>query len=480
MTAVDAVVVGAGPNGLAAAVTMARAGLKVHVVEAAPRVGGGARTEELTLPGFRHDPCSAVHPLGVGSPAFNRMPLERFGLDWLHAEVPLAHPLADGSAMALAGSVAETAELMGADGRAYRRLLDGFDQHWDELASAFLRAPLDGWPPHPVLLARFGLRAGWPAATLLRSFREDRNRALLAGLAAHVIAPLDAFATGGVALMFALAANTVGWPIPRGGSQAVSDALAGFLGELGGEITTDRRVRDLGELPPAQAYLLDVSPLALGEIAGSRLPLRYRRKLARYRYGPSVFKIDYALDGPVPWTSETARRSSTVHIGPSHAEIDAALSAAFVGRPPDPPFMITSQPGLLDPSRAPEGKSVFWAYAHVPNGWTGDLTGAMEAQIERFAPGFRDLVLARHARGPMELAADNPNYVGGDIACGSFSGTQTLFRPMIKANPYATPDPSIFLCSSATPPGPGVHGMCGFHAARTALRTRFGVHLPYP
>lgn len=477
MTAVDAVVVGAGPNGLTAAATMARAGLRVHLVEAGARIGGGARTESLTLPGFRHDPCSAVHPLGIGSPAFVRMPLRRHGLEWLQPEIPLAHPLTDGSAMALAGGVAETAELMGADAGIYQRLLDGFEGRWDELAANFLRAPLDGLPPNPLLLARFGMRAVWPAAALLRLFKEERNRSMLAGVAAHVIAPLHSFATGGVTLMFALAANTVGWPIPRGGSQAICDALAGYLGELGGEITTGQRVRDLRDLPSAKAYLLDVSPRALQEIAGARLPHRYLRRLERYRYGPSVFKIDYALDGPVPWTNPTARRSATVHIGPSYAEIEAALSDAHRGHPPDPPFLITSQPTVLDPSRAPEGKSVFWAYGHVPNGWGGDLTVAMEEQIERFAPGFRDLVLARHVRGPTELAAYNQNNVGGDIACGGFSGTQTLFRPMIKANPYATPDPSVYLCSSATAPGPGVHGMSGFHAARTALRNRFGLRL---
>ncbi|MBA8827522.1 phytoene dehydrogenase-like protein [Saccharopolyspora lacisalsi] len=477
MTSVDAVVVGSGPNGLTAAVTLAEAGLSVQLHEAAPEIGGGARTEQLTLPGFHHDPCSAVHPLGAGSPALSRLPLERFGLEWLYPEVDLAHPLPDGSAVELTRGVERTAELMGADAATYRRVVRGFPERWDSLATNFFRAPLHGLPPDPLLLARFGLRAAWPAGALMRLFREERSRALLAGLAAHVNTPLSSVGTGGVALMFALAAHAVGWPVPRGGSQAITNALAGYLGELGGTIVTGHRVSDLAELPSASAYLLDVAPRELAGIAGSRLPARYLHRLGRYRYGPGVFKVDYALSGPVPWSNPSCRRATTVHIGPSSAEIGAALTAASRGRRPSTPFLITSQPGVLDDSRAPAGEQVFWVYAHVPHGWDGDLTAEIEAQLERFAPGFGDLVLARTVRGPAELEAHNPNYVGGDIACGSFSGTQTLFRPVIAANPYTTPDPAVYLCSSATPPGPGVHGMCGYHAARAALHNRFGTSL---
>lgn len=475
MTVVDVVVVGAGPNGLTAAVTLARAGLSVEVYEAMSGIGGGARTEELTLPGFRHDPCSAVHPLGVGSPAFSALPLSRFGLEWLHPEVSLAHPLADGSALELAGGVEHTAAQLGVDASAYRRLMADLPQRWDDLATDIMRAPLASLPAHPVLLARFGARGVWPMSVLARLFREEPTRAMLAGIAAHVMAPLHSPGTGGVALMFVLAAHARGWPIARGGSQAISDALAGCLGELGGKITTGRRVRTLAELPTARAYLLDVSPTGLRELAGDRLPPGYLRRLGRYRYGPAAFKIDYALDGPVPWTSESCRSASTVHIGPSYAEIGTALTETARGRAPRRPFLITSQPTVLDGSRAPEGKHVFWAYAHVPHGWDGDLTTEIEAQIERFAPGFRDRVLASSVRRPGDIEDCNPNYVGGDIACGSFSGPQALLRPVATRVPYATPDPAVFLSSSATPPGPGVHGMCGYHAARVALRRRFGL-----
>ncbi|MGH3624635.1 MAG: phytoene desaturase family protein, partial [Sciscionella sp.] len=402
-------------------------------------------------------------------------PLHRFGLEWLHPDVSLAHPLADGSALELTGGVERTASRLGTDAPAYRRLMADLPARWDELAADILRAPLVSLPGHPVLLSRFGARAVWPASVLLRLFREEPARAMLAGIAAHVMAPLYSPGTGGVALMFALAAHARGWPIARGGSQSISDALAGYLRDLGGKITTDRRVRTLAELPTAQAYLLDVSPTALREIAGDRLPPGYLRRLGRYRYGPAAFKIDYALDGPVPWSNESCRAAGTVHIGPSYGEIGAALTDATRGRPPRPPFLITSQPTVLDGSRAPDGKHVFWAYAHVPHAWDGDLSAEIETQIERFAPGFRDLVLARSVHRPADIEAHNPNCVGGDIACGSFSGPQALLRPVATRVPYATPDPAVFLCSSATPPGPGVHGMCGYHAARVALRRRFGL-----
>ncbi|MFB6835649.1 phytoene desaturase family protein [Streptomyces sp. NPDC056361] len=461
----DAVVVGAGPNGLTAAVELARRGFSVAVFEAEPTVGGGARTEELTLPGFRHDPCSAVHPLGAGSPVFGTMPLDRYGLEWLHPELPMAHPWDDGTAAVLARSVAETAASFGPrDAGAYRRLVAPFLGKWDTLARDFMQLPLTALPRDPVTLARFGLAGLPPSTWLMRRFQDEKARALFAGLVGHVIAPLGGLATGAVGLVFALAAHAGGWPMPRGGSQSISDALAAYLKDLGGAVHTDFEVKRLDDLPPARAYVFDTSPTALARIAG------FGGHYDHYRYGASVFKIDYALDGPVPWTAEEARRAGTVQIGPTAGEIDTALRAASSGTAPDAPFLITAQPSLVDPSRAPEGKHVFWAYGHVPHGWRGDLTEAIERQIERFAPGFRDRVLARATAGPPELAARNANYVGGDIACGAARGLQLLLRPTLSARPYNTPHPAVFLCSSATPPGPGVHGMSGHNAAKAVWR----------
>ncbi|WP_059011243.1 phytoene desaturase family protein [Streptomyces specialis] len=462
----DAVVVGAGPNGLTAAVELARRGLSVEVFEAKETVGGGARTEELTLPGFRHDPCSAVHPMGVGSPAFNRMPLEKYGLTWLHPELALAHPFPDGRAAVLSPSPGETAASLGPrDAGTYRRMLAPYLGKWETLVGDFLKVPWDGPPRDPVTLARFGVNGIQPVSWLTRRFRDEPARALLSGLAGHVIAPTTTLATSAIALVFALAAHEVGWPVARGGSQAISDALAGYLRALGGTVHTGVEVKRLDELPPARAYVFDTSPTALARIAG------LGRAFDHFRYGAAVFKIDYALDGPVPWRSEAARRAGPVHLGPGTREINAALRAAAVdGRAPDVPFLITSQPGVVDPSRAPEGKQVFWVYGHVPNGWDGDLTDAIERQIERFAPGFRDLVLARATAGPAELERRNANYVGGDIACGAFSGLQTMFRPRARFNPYATAHPAVFLCSSASWPAPGVHGMSGHNAAKAVWR----------
>ncbi|MEU0071788.1 NAD(P)/FAD-dependent oxidoreductase [Streptomyces sp. NPDC006332] len=462
----DAVVVGAGPNGLTAAVELARRGFSVAVFEARDTVGGGARTEELTLPGFRHDPCSAAHPLGINSPAFRAMPLQRYGLEWLHADLPMAHPFTDGTAAVLARSVGETAASFGPrDAGTYRRLVEPFLPKWDTLARDFMSLPLTALPRDPVTLARFGLVGLPPSTWLTRRFRDERARTLFAGLVAHVMAPLGGFATGAIGLVFALAAHARGWPVARGGSQSISDALAAYLKDLGGAIHTDYEVKRLDDLPPARAYVFDTSPTALARIAG--LGTYYEG----YRYGPGVFKIDYALDGPVPWTAPEPHRATTVQIGADSAEIGSALRAASrEGRAPDKPFMITVQPSVVDPGRAPAGKHVFWAYGHVPNGWTGDLTEAIERQLERFAPGFRDRVLARATAGPPELAARNPNYVGGDISSGAVCGLQTLLRPRLSLFPYGTPHPAVFICSSATPPGPGVHGMSGHNAAKAVWR----------
>ncbi|MFE7956193.1 MULTISPECIES: phytoene desaturase family protein [unclassified Streptomyces] len=462
----DAVVVGAGPNGLTAAVELARRGFSVALFEARGTVGGGSRTEELTLPGFRHDPCAAAHPLAVNSPAFRAMPLERYGLQWLHPELPMAHPFPDGSAAVLARSVAETAASFGPrDAGAYRRLVEPFLHKWDTLVRDFMSLPLTALPRDPVTLARFGLAGLPPSTWLTRRFRDEKAKTLFAGLVAHVMAPLNGLATGAIGLVFAVAAHARGWPLARGGSQAIADALAAYLRDLGGEIHTDYEVKRLDDLPPARAYVFDTSPTALARIAG------FGRYYDGYRYGPGAFKIDYALDGPVPWTAKEARAAGTVQIGADSAEIGAALRAASrEGRAPDRPFMITAQPSVVDPTRAPAGRHVFWAYGHVPNGWRGDLTDALERQLERFAPGFRDRILARAIAGPPELAARNANYVGGDIASGAVVGLQTLLRPKLSLFPYTTPHPAVFICSSATPPGPGVHGMAGHNAAKAVWR----------
>ncbi|MFF1392625.1 phytoene desaturase family protein [Streptomyces sp. NPDC058287] len=462
----DAVVVGAGPNGLTAAVELARRGLSVAVFEARDTVGGGARTEELTLPGFRHDPCSAAHPLGINSPAFRDMPLDRYGLEWLHAELPMAHPFPDGSAAVLSRSVAETAASFGPhDAGTYRRLVAPFLPKWDALARDFMALPLTTLPRDPLTLARFGLAGLPPSTWLMRRFRDDRARALFSGLVAHAIAPLDGLGTGAVGLVFALAGHARGWPVARGGSQSISDALTAYLKDLGGAVHTNYEIKRLDDLPPARAYIFDTSPTALARIAG--LGSYYKR----FRYGASVFKLDYALDGPVPWTAKEARSAGTVQVGPGSRDIAAALHAASrEGRAPDKPFLITVQPSVMDPSRAPAGKHVFWAYGHVPSGWDGDLTDAVERQLERFAPGFRDRILARATAGPPELAARNANYVGGDIACGAVSGLQLLLRPKLSLSPYTTPHPAVFICSSASPPGPGVHGMSGHNAAKAVWR----------
>ncbi|MDI5967172.1 NAD(P)/FAD-dependent oxidoreductase [Streptomyces sp. SL13] len=468
--ATDVVVIGAGPNGLTAAVELAGAGLGVEVYEAARTVGGGARTEELTLPGFRHDPCSTAHPFGAGSPVFNSLPLAAHGLEWVHPDLPMAHPFPDGTAAVLSRDVNETAASFGArDAALYRRLVRPFTGRWSELAVDLLRPQWSGLPRHPALYARFGTVAGLPVRALAHRFQADKARGLFAGAAAHLVGPLGGLVTAGGALAFLLAGHDVGWPFARGGSQAVSDALAAVLTERGGVIRTGVTVTSLAQLPPARAYVFDTSPTALARIAGVRGADR------GVRYGPAAFKIDYALDGPVPWTAPQAARAGTVHLGATFEEVGASLKAVTEGRPADVPFVLTAQPSAFDPSRAPEGKHVFWAYCHVPNGWSGDATGALERQIERFAPGFTDRVLARAVSGPAELAARNANYVGGDIACGSAAGLRALIRPKLRRVPYTTSDPAVFLCSAATPPGPGVHGMSGHHAARAVLaRLRAG------
>jgi phytoene dehydrogenase-like protein len=465
----DAIVVGSGPNGLAAAIALARAGRSVLVLEGSETIGGGLRTEALTLPGFRHDTCSAIHPLGVASPFFRSVPLAAHGVHWIHPPAPLAHPLDDGTAVLLERSLDETAAGLGPDGLAWRRLLGPLVPAAPELIDGTL-APL-GVPRQPVPMARFGLRALRSASGLARSrFDGERARALFAGCAAHSLLPLESAATAAFGLVLALLGHAVGWPLPRGGSQRVADALASYLVSLGGELETGRPVASLAELPPARVTMLDVTPRQLLALAGDRLGGRYRRALERYRYGPGVVKVDYALSGPVPWRSAECARAATVHLGGRLDEIAAAEAEVASGGHPLRPFVLAAQQSLFDPSRAPDGSHTLWAYTHVPNGSAVDVTDRIEAQLERFAPGFREQVLERSVLSPAALEARNPNYVGGDINGGSAELRQLFARPVARLVPYRTPLEGVYLCSSSTPPGGGVHGMCGYHAARAALR----------
>lgn len=464
----DAVVVGSGPNGLAAAITIARAGRRVLVLEAKSSPGGGSRTAELTLPGFRHDVCSAIHPLGAASPFFRSLRLERFGLEWLHPEVLLAHPLEGGRAGVMYTSLEETAAALGPDGNAYRRLLGPLVRQWPALLPSIL-GPVLRVPRHPLAMARFGLAALQPATWLIRRFETDEARGLFAGQAAHAMVPLDSFQTSSFGLVLAASAHSAGWPVAKGGSQAIVDALAACLRSLGGEIECDRPVRTLDDLPPARAYLFDVTPRQLLHIAGSRLGGIYRRQLEGYRYGPGVFKLDYALSGPMPWTNPEARRAGTVHVGGTVEEMAEAEHEVGRGYHPEHPLVLVAQQSVADPSRAPAGQHTLWAYCHVPNGSTFDMTGRIERQIDRFAPGWRDLILARATMGTGDYERYNPNDIGGDIGGGASDGLQLLFRPVPRLNPYRTSLPGVYLCSSSTPPGGGVHGMCGYRAARAAL-----------
>lgn len=468
----DAVVVGAGPNGLAAAVTLAREGLSVLVVEAEPTVGGGARSAMLTMPDYVHDVCSAVHPLAVSSPFFRSVPLEAHGVRWIHPDAPVAHPLDDGTAVILERSIEATAVSLAGDGAAYVRMFAPFARRFDDLTSMIL-GPLR-LPRHPLLLARFGLRGLRSARGLAGgAFDGARAQALFAGIAAHSALPLDALVSASFGLVLGAAAHAVGYPIAEGGSQRVSDALASYFRELGGTIVTEQRVASVSELPKAKAYLFDVAPQHLAAIAGERLPARYRERLARYRHGPGAFKLDWALSGPIPWTAKECARAATVHLGGSMAELAHAEAGLHQGAVAERPYVILAQPSLIDPSRAPARKHVGWAYCHVPNGSRVDMTDRIEAQVERFAPGFRELIVGRSVLFPTALERHNANYIGGDINGGVADLVQLFARPVASFDPYATPARDIFLCSASTPPGGGVHGMCGYWAARSALRRVF-------
>ena len=463
-------VVGAGPNGLSAAITLAQAGKSVLVLEGSDRPGGGCRTAELTLPGFRHDVCSTIQSMASSSPFLAGLPLAQLGYEEITPRVPLAHALDGGRAVAVRRTVEATAAGLGRDGAAYRRLVGPLHRRSRALFAEFL-GPLRP-PRHPLAMALFGMRAVWPATALARAvFRTEEARALFAGLSAHSIQPLTNPLTSAFGLMLALTAHASGWPVARGGSEAVTAALVRYLESLGGEVRSDSPVTSLGDLPSATAVLLDLTPRQVLALAGDRLPVGYRQALGRYRYGPGVFKLDWALDGAIPWASPTCREAGTVHLGGPLEEVVASEAAS--GTAAARPFVILVQATIFDPSRAPEGKHTAWAYCHVPNGSTTDMTGAIQAQVERFAPGFGDRVLARHVTGPAAMEAYNPNYVGGDINGGIQDWRQLFTRPVVSALPYATPDRGLYICSSSTPPGGGVHGMCGHWAARAALARAF-------
>jgi phytoene dehydrogenase-like protein len=465
----DAVVVGSGPNGLAAAALLASSGCSVHVVEAHAELGGGTRTAELTLPGFLHDVCSAVHPLGELSPYFRTLPLEQHGLCWAHPPLSVAHPLDGEPAVLLRRSVQDTAEGLGSDGRAWQRLMDPFVR----LGAPFLEDLLGPLriPSRPLSMARFGLYGFRSAVGLTRGlFEEQRARAVFAGCAAHAILPLDMWMTGAVGLLFSLTTHLCDWPMAIGGSASISRALESYIRAHGGTFETNKRIESLADLPESRVVLFDLAPRQLISIAGDALPSGYLKRLARYDYGPGVFKIDWALSGPIPWKDPECARASTVHVGGAVEEIAASERAAYMGEHSERPFVLVTQQSHFDPSRAPEGKHTGYAYCHVPFGSTVDMTARIEAQIERFAPGFGDVILARATHSPADLERYNSSFIGGVIAGGASHIGQLFTRPVARLDPYSTPNRRLFLCSAATPPGGGVHGMCGYFAAKSALK----------
>ena len=471
MIEVDAIVVGSGPNGLAAAITLARAGRSVRVLEAADTIGGGTRTQERTLPGFRHDVCSAIHPLALGSPVFQSLPLAEHGCRFLHPQLPLAHPLDGGRAAALHRSVVETADGLGADGPAYQKLLEPVVRDWQAIVQDTLMRAVPRPPRHPLATARFGLTALRSAQGLAHSrFRDEAARALFAGSAAHAMQPLDRLGTAAVGMILDMLGHAVGWPVAAGGSESISQAMASILRSHGGDIQTGTKVRSLADTTGARAVLFDVSPRLVERICGDALPGRYRRALSGFRYGPGVFKIDYALSEPVPWAAEACRRAGTVHLGGTLEELMRSEAGVATGRPAERPFVLVAQQSLIDPTRAPDGKHTLWAYCHVPNGWDVDMTEPIERQLERFAPGFRDIVLARHTINAQEMEAYNPSYVGGDINSGAADLLQVMRRPALRWLPWTTPNPRLYLCGASTPPGAGVHGICGQAGARAVLQ----------
>lgn len=465
----DAVIIGSGPNGLSAAISLSRKGWKTLVVEAANTPGGGMRTKELTLPGFHHDVCSAVHPTGVASPFFQSLDLEEYGLRWIHPQVPLAHPLSDGRAAVLHRSLDETAEGLGRDEIGYRLLFESLAEQAHDLFPDVFN-PL-AFPSHPLLMARFGMAAMQPAALLARvAFRHEEARALFAGNAAHSVLPLEHPFTSAVAMMLQTSAHAVGWPVAAGGSQSIANAMVSKLQSLGDRVQCGWNVKTLEELPKAHAYLFDTSPSVMTRIAGEALSTRYVNRLRNYRHGPGVFKVDFALSDPVPWLNEACRKAGTVHVGGTLDDIRTSELDAYEGRHCEEPFVLVAQQSVCDPSRAPAGRHTLWAYCHVPAGSTQNMEGIIAAQIERYAPGFRDTILATHSFTCAQMEGYNQNYIGGDVVGGMNNWKQLMTRPVASFCPYATPNPKIFLCSASTPPAGGVHGMCGWNAANAVLK----------
>jgi phytoene dehydrogenase-like protein len=468
----DSIVVGAGPNGLAAAITLAQQGHKVLLREAASTIGGGTRSAELTLPGYTHDVCSAIHPMGLASPFFRSLPLDNFGLKFIQPEIALAHPLPDGTAVAMYQSLQATAESIGADGRMYEQLMGPLVNDWQKILHEFL-GPLR-FPRHPIAMTRFGLLALWPAKLLAETFfKGERARALFGGLAAHAIQPLENVPTAAFGLMLGMLGHAVGWPVAAGGSQSIADALAAYLRSLGGEISTNARVDSLEQVSDARTVLFDLTPRQLACVAGSEMTDWYRNQLGRYRYGPGVFKMDFALREPIPWKAAECRKAGTVHLGGTLPELCASEHAMAHGQHAERPYVLLAQQTIADPSRAPAGRHTAWAYCHVPSGSTVDMSDRILAQMERFAPGVRDCILATSTRNASAYEAYNPNYVGGDINGGVQDLLQLFTRPTFQLPPYVIPTRTqrkLYICSSATPPGGAVHGMCGYFAAQTALR----------
>jgi phytoene dehydrogenase-like protein len=465
-TAYDAVVIGSGPNGLATAIIMAQAGRSVLVLEAEDTIGGGTRSACLTLPGYLHDVCSAVHPMALASPFFRSLPLAKHGLEWIQPRFPLAHPLDNGTVAVLDRSLDTTCQFLGPDGGNYRKLIGPIVRRWDAMEQDIL-GPL-GFPSHPIVMARFGLDALQPASRLARRFQTEAGRALFAGLAGHSILPLEKRATSAIGLVLAAVGHVHGWPIPKGGAQSIAEALASYLRSLGGEIETGVRVCSLSELPSARSILCDLTPRGLLKIASQSLPLRYQDALRKYKYGPGVFKIDWALRSPIPWAAKECFQAGTIHLGGSLEEIERSERASWNGENPQEPFVLLTQPTVFDSTRAPVGGHIAWAYCHVPNGSSFEMTERIESQIERFAPGFQGTIQARCVSPPAVLEQHNTNLAGGDISGGANVLAQLFFRPTRKT--YRTPLRGVYLCSSSTPPGGGVHGMCGYHAARRAIR----------
>lgn len=467
----DAIIIGAGPNGLAAAITLQAAGLSVLLLEGKDTIGGGLRSEALTLPGFVHDVCSAIHPMAANSPFLKKLPLHAHGLEFIYPPLSAAHPFDGGTAAILAPSLSETAKLLGVDQQAYMDLIQPVVRNWPDMANDVL-GPLS-LPRHPLYLAKFGIKAITPATFLVRQFKTKEARGLWAGMAAHAIQPLSNVATSAIGLVLMAAGHLQGWPIPKGGSSAIAQAMAAYFVSLGGKIETSCYVTSLKQLPSSHAVLLDVTPKQLLEIAGHKFSALYKKQLERYRYGMGVFKIDWALDGPVPFTAPACSRAATVHVGNTFEEIAESEKQTWKGRHPEKPFVLLAQQSQFDGSRAPAGKHTAWAYCHVPNGSTVDMTGAIEKQVERFAPGFRDRIISRHVMNTARMEVHNPNYIGGDINGGVIDIMQLFTRPALRLSPYRTSAKGIYICSSSTPPGAGVHGMCGYHAASRALKDIF-------